>query len=111
MTATSSSPAPDVVCGRRRRAHDPDRPQSPAAHHPPCGSARHRDGSRRDARLRGFLDGARDNVAVASVLVSQFATISVVVAYVLFRERLGRLQVVGAVLLVVGVTALSLVSS
>jgi len=45
------------------------------------------------------------------VLVSQFATISVVVAYVLFRERLGRLQVVGAVLLVVGVTALSLVSS
>jgi drug/metabolite transporter (DMT)-like permease len=44
------------------------------------------------------------------VLASQFAPIAAVMAYVLFKERLGRLQVTGVAILVVGVTALSIAS-
>lgn len=55
--------------------------------------------------------GAQDSVAVASVCASQFAPIAAVMAYVLFRERLGRLQVAGVVLLVASVTALSVASA
>jgi multidrug transporter EmrE-like cation transporter len=38
---------------------------------------------------------------------SQFAAIAAVAAYVLFRERLGRLQVIGVALIVGGVTTLA----
>ena len=51
--------------------------------------------------------GQRDSVAVAAVLASQFAAIAAVAAYVLFRERLGRLQLVGVVTIVVGVAVLT----
>ena len=57
-----------------------------------------------------FTLGAQYNIAVTSVLASQFAPIAAVMAYVLFRERLGRLQIAGVAILVVAVTALSLVS-
>jgi drug/metabolite transporter (DMT)-like permease len=57
-----------------------------------------------------FAIGAQYQVAVTSVLASQFAPISAVMAYVLFKERLGRLQVTGVAILVVAVTALSIVS-
>ena len=57
-----------------------------------------------------FTTGAQYQVAVTSVLASQFAPISAVAAYLLFKERLGRLQVLGVVVLVLGVTGLSLVS-
>ena len=62
------------------------------------------------AEVVGFASyavGARDSVAVAAVLASQFAAIAAVAAYVLFRERLGRLQLVGVVTIVVGVTVLT----
>jgi drug/metabolite transporter (DMT)-like permease len=58
----------------------------------------------------GFVSytvGARHGVAVAAVLVSQFAAISGVAAYVLFGERLTRLQTAGVGVIVVGVAALS----
>lgn len=55
-----------------------------------------------------FTIGARDSVAVASVLASQFASIAAVAAYLLFKERLGRLQVTGVAILVVAVAALTL---
>jgi drug/metabolite transporter (DMT)-like permease len=54
-----------------------------------------------------FTLGARDAIAVAAVLASQFATIAAVAAYVLFGERLARVQVLGAVVIVAGVAVLS----
>ncbi len=57
-----------------------------------------------------FAIGAQYQIAVTSVLASQFAPIAAVMAYLLFKEKLGRLQIAGVVVLVVGVTALSLVS-
>lgn len=58
-----------------------------------------------------FTIGARDSVAVASVLASQFAALGAIGAYLLFKERLGRLQVIGVVVLVLGVTTLTLLRS
>ncbi len=52
--------------------------------------------------------GAQYGVAVTSVLASQFGTIGAVAAYLLFKERLGRQQIIGVVMLVVGVAALTL---
>ena len=57
-----------------------------------------------------FAIGAQYQVAVTSVLASQFAPIAAVAAYLLFKERLGRLQIAGVVVLVVGVTALTVAS-
>jgi drug/metabolite transporter (DMT)-like permease len=51
--------------------------------------------------------GASENIAIAAILGSQFAAIAAVLAYILFGERLSRTQVVGVVLIVVGVTALA----
>lgn len=66
------------------------------------------------AEVAGFTAyslGAQDSVAIASVLASQFAPISALMAYVLFRERLGRLQITGVSVLVAAITALSIVSA
>jgi drug/metabolite transporter (DMT)-like permease len=49
------------------------------------------------------------DVAIAAVVSSQFAAIAAVAAFVMFRERLQRLQVVGVVLIAVGITALAAV--
>jgi len=57
-----------------------------------------------------YAIGAQYQVGVTSVLASQFAPIAAVMAYVLFKERLGRLQILGVVILVLAVTALTLVS-
>lgn len=57
-----------------------------------------------------FAIGAQYQVAVTSVLASQFAPLAAVAAYLLFKERLGRLQIAGVVVLVVGVTALTVAS-
>lgn len=57
-----------------------------------------------------FAMGAQYQVAVTSVIASQFAPISAVMAYVLFREKLGRLQITGVTILVVSVTALVIAS-
>jgi drug/metabolite transporter (DMT)-like permease len=54
-----------------------------------------------------FAWGARDGIAVTAVLSSQFAAIAGVTAYLLFREWLTRVQLVGVVLIVAGVGALS----
>jgi len=58
-----------------------------------------------------FALGAQYQVAVTSVMASQFAPIAAVMAYVLFRERLGRLQITGVVILVLAVTTLTWVVS
>ena len=51
--------------------------------------------------------GARHGIAVAAVLSSQFAVLAVMVGYVLFKERLARVQLLGVIVVVVGVTVLS----
>ncbi len=58
-----------------------------------------------------FTVAARDSIAIASVIASQFATISAIMAFLLFKERLGRLQVAGVATLVVSITALTIVQS
>jgi drug/metabolite transporter (DMT)-like permease len=57
--------------------------------------------------LVAFTIGARHGIAVAAVLGSQFAAIAAVAAFVLFRERLARVQVVGVAVIAVGVAVLT----
>ncbi|MEA2536499.1 MAG: hypothetical protein QOF11_733 [Chloroflexota bacterium] len=56
-----------------------------------------------------FSLGAREGIAVASVLASMFAPISAIAAFVVFRERLGRRQIAGIALIALGVAALGFV--
>ena len=55
-----------------------------------------------------FAIGARESIAVTSVLTSMFAPISTVGAFVIFRERLSRRQAVGIALIITGVVALGI---
>jgi drug/metabolite transporter (DMT)-like permease len=51
--------------------------------------------------------GSIHSIPITAVLGSQFAAIAAVAAFLLFGERLSRTQVVGVVLIVVGVSALA----
>ena len=55
--------------------------------------------------------GSRESIAVTAVMGSQFAALAAVAAFVLFGERLGRIQVAGVGLIVIGVTVLAGVSA
>lgn len=55
--------------------------------------------------------GSRESIAITAVMGSQFAVIAAVAAYFLFGERLGRVQQIGVVLIVVGVTVLAAASA
>jgi drug/metabolite transporter (DMT)-like permease len=55
--------------------------------------------------------GATDSIAIVAVLGSQFAAIAAVMAYVLFGERLSRLQTIGVVTIVLGVTSLAILQA
>ncbi len=59
------------------------------------------------AGFAAFTFGAREAIAITAVLSSQFATTSAVLARVLFKERLSRLQIVGIAIVIAGVTALA----
>jgi drug/metabolite transporter (DMT)-like permease len=59
------------------------------------------------AGFASYAAGSRDSVAIAAVLASQFAALTVLGAYVLFRERITRLQLGGVVAIAVGVAALT----
>ena len=61
------------------------------------------------AGIATFAIGARDSAPVASVIASQFAGIAAVSAFVLFGERLSRVQVIGVVVIATGVAALAAV--
>lgn len=54
-----------------------------------------------------YIIAASDGVAVAAVLSSQFAAIAAVGGYLLFGERLQRLQLVGVVVIAIGITLLA----
>ena len=51
------------------------------------------------------------NVAVAAVLSSQFATLAAIGAYVLFGERLTRIQLYGVTSVIAGVALVSALSA
>jgi drug/metabolite transporter (DMT)-like permease len=62
------------------------------------------------AEVLGFVSftlGARDSLAVAAVIASQFAGLAAILAFVLYGERLRRIQVVGVTAIAVGVGVLS----
>lgn len=55
--------------------------------------------------------GATDSIAIVAVLGSQFAAIAAVAAFFLFGERLSRLQTIGVVTIVAGVTVLAILQA
>ncbi len=62
------------------------------------------------AEVAGFYSytwGSRHGLAIAAVLASQFAVLALAASYVLFSERLSRLQLAGVACVLVGVAALS----
>ena len=60
------------------------------------------------AGLLAFAWGARDGIAVTSVMASQFSALAALGAFLLFRERLVPRQVVGVGVLAVGVAMVAL---
>jgi drug/metabolite transporter (DMT)-like permease len=54
-----------------------------------------------------FVLGSRHSIAVSAVLASQFAALAAVTAFVLFHERLTRVQLAGITVIAVGVAVLS----
>ncbi|HET9457792.1 MAG TPA: DMT family transporter [Candidatus Limnocylindrales bacterium] len=54
-----------------------------------------------------FGIGARESAAVTAVIASQFAGVAAIAAFLLFGERLGRIQVAGVVIIALGVAALA----
>jgi drug/metabolite transporter (DMT)-like permease len=55
--------------------------------------------------------GARHDIAVTAVLASLFGAVAALVARVLFRERLARVQLAGIATIVAGVATISLVNA
>jgi drug/metabolite transporter (DMT)-like permease len=54
-----------------------------------------------------YVAGARHGIAIAAVVSSQFAALAAVAAYLLLKERLARIQVLGVASVLVGVAVLS----
>jgi drug/metabolite transporter (DMT)-like permease len=54
-----------------------------------------------------YAFGARHGLAVSAILASQFAALSAAVGFVFFRERLGRIQLVGLGTILCGVSTLA----
>ena len=59
------------------------------------------------AGLVSFAIGARHSIAISAVLASQFAALTAIAAYLLFAERITRVQVVGITTIALGVAALT----
>jgi drug/metabolite transporter (DMT)-like permease len=57
--------------------------------------------------MASYAIGARHGIAVAAVLASQFAAVAAIGAYVMFHERLSRVQRTGAIVILVGVAFLT----
>ncbi len=58
-----------------------------------------------------FTLGARDSIATVAVLASQVSTFTALGGRLLFKERLGAVQVAGILSVILGVTGLAIVSS
>jgi drug/metabolite transporter (DMT)-like permease len=59
------------------------------------------------AGFAGYIIGARHGVAVPAVLASQFAAVAVVVSYLVYGERLTRVQLAGAGAIAASVAAVA----
>ncbi|HEY2320382.1 MAG TPA: DMT family transporter [Solirubrobacteraceae bacterium] len=59
------------------------------------------------AGFYSYTFGSRHGLAIAAVLSSQFAVLALAASYVLFGERLSRVQFAGVTCVIVGVAALS----
>ena len=58
-----------------------------------------------------YAIGSRHGIAIAAVLASQFGALAAVAGYVLFGERLSRVQLCGVVVAVSGVAVLTALQS
>jgi drug/metabolite transporter (DMT)-like permease len=58
-----------------------------------------------------YAIGARSDIALTAVLSSMFAPMAAVAAFILFRERLARIQIIGIAIVVVGVATLGWLSA
>jgi drug/metabolite transporter (DMT)-like permease len=63
------------------------------------------------AGYASFLAGAREGIAVSSVLASQAAAVATMIAFAAFGERLERIQVAGVAVIMTGVALLAVVGS
>lgn len=54
--------------------------------------------------------GAQQSIAITAVLASQFAPITTIFAWIAYKERLGRVQVAGIALILLGVVTLTIVT-
>lgn len=63
------------------------------------------------AGYAAFLRGARDGVAIAAVVTSQYAVVAVIGGLLVYRERLTRLQTMGVLVTLAGVAVLATVQS
>jgi drug/metabolite transporter (DMT)-like permease len=61
--------------------------------------------------IASYAFGAREGIAIASVISSQFAAIAAVAAIILLGERLSRLQITGVATISIGVAVLSYVTA
>ncbi len=59
------------------------------------------------AGILSFAVGAREGIAVTSVVASQFPAFAAIGAFLFFKERLARVQLTGVVLIAVGVAVLA----
>jgi drug/metabolite transporter (DMT)-like permease len=58
-----------------------------------------------------YVVAASENVAIAAVVSSQFAGLAAIGGFFLFGERLQRLQLIGVVIIAVGVTTLAVLQA
>jgi drug/metabolite transporter (DMT)-like permease len=58
-----------------------------------------------------YVVAASENVAIAAVVSSQFAALAAIGGFFLFGERLQRLQLIGVVIIAVGVTTLAVLQA
>ena len=61
--------------------------------------------------LVAFVVAARDDAAIAAVMSSQFAIVTALGGYLLWDEKIGRVQVAGVALVLAGVAGLTLVQA
>jgi drug/metabolite transporter (DMT)-like permease len=58
-----------------------------------------------------FAVGAGYSIAITSVVSSQFAPIAAIFAYIIFKEKLGKMQIGGIALIILGVATLTALTS
>jgi drug/metabolite transporter (DMT)-like permease len=55
----------------------------------------------------GYIRGSQSSIAVCAVIAAQYAAVAAIGSYLVFGERMNRLQVIGGVVLMAGITAVA----